>query len=345
MKIRNIRLSNVTITNRPVVGESVYTTTGTYTWVCPPEVYSVSVVCIGPGAVAPDGVAMNSPNGGNGYTPSIGGGAGSGGALAWKNNIPVTPGNVYYVYNGTFNYKYRGPGNFDPPMSGSAFRIENYSNGGARYAVAAGGADILAGAPLNSYRHSNFIVGEGGGLGGRSGIFGDPDIDGISPPHGYYGFYQGGGGAGGYTGKGGDGGRADFNYWEGANVGYGQPGFGGGGGGAGGGYDNVNPANSPAFTHLPAPLATIVAFGGGTGLYGQGDSGEGGSGTNLSANVLSPGGAGSGGMSHLYGGGIRVPNAYGITDSPGAVRIIWPGAIRKFPNTNTGEAGVVYNVN
>jgi hypothetical protein len=323
MKIRNIRLSNVTITNRPVVGESVFTTTGTYTWVCPPEVYNVSVVCIGPGAVAN---ALLNPGGG------------PGGALAWKNNIPVTPGNVYTVYNGTYSAYHSNDAYGARYVPSSAFQIENLANNGINLAVMAQGSDWNLASPMNSY----FIIGDGGGYGGWSMSDGQPGVGAGAA------YRTGCGGAGGYTGNGGRGGSGQngtylANAWLGANLMYGQPGQGGGGGG-GGGYDY-----SP--TDVPSPNGMYydgISFGGGTGIYGQGENGVGGDGIQAGwGNVLvgNSGDAGSAGTGALFGGGIIIPNPYGITSSPGAVRIIWPGAIRKFPNTNTSEAGVVYSYN
>ena len=56
-------------------GESVYGIPGTYSWVCPTGVTSVSVVCVGGGG----GASMNRYSG-------------SGGGLGYKNNITVVPG-------------------------------------------------------------------------------------------------------------------------------------------------------------------------------------------------------------------------------------------------------------
>jgi hypothetical protein len=53
-------------------GQQEYTSAGTYTWICPTGVTSVSVLCVNPGAAY-------------------------GGSLAYKNNIPVTPGASYTV--------------------------------------------------------------------------------------------------------------------------------------------------------------------------------------------------------------------------------------------------------
>ena len=49
----------------------------TYSWTVPEGVTSISVICVG---------------GGGGGQPEHDGASGAGGALAYKNNIPVTPG-------------------------------------------------------------------------------------------------------------------------------------------------------------------------------------------------------------------------------------------------------------
>lgn len=68
-------------------GESVFAIPGTYSWVCPEGVTSVSAVCIGAG-----GAGLVSTSG-----SASGGG---GGALAYVNNIPVVPGTSYTVVVG-----------------------------------------------------------------------------------------------------------------------------------------------------------------------------------------------------------------------------------------------------
>jgi len=70
-----------------VFGQESFTTPGTYSWTAPAGVYSVSVVCVGAGGTY-------SPGGGLGAT------GGGGGALAYANNIAVTPGNTYTVVVG-----------------------------------------------------------------------------------------------------------------------------------------------------------------------------------------------------------------------------------------------------
>ena len=87
--------------------ESVYATEGTYTWVCPEGVTSVSVVCVGAG-------------GGGTVNTSYGGTGGAGGGLGYKNNISVTPGSSYTVKVG---------------KGGQARFSQNGTNGGDSYFI------------------------------------------------------------------------------------------------------------------------------------------------------------------------------------------------------------------
>lgn len=150
-------------------GQDAYTTAGTYSWVAPASVTSVSVVAVGAG-------------GANG---------GSGGALAYKNNIPVTPGNSYTVVVAA---KSSGP-------SGSSYFIST--------------ATVNApSGTSNSASQSGAPTGDGGGRGGAGGTF-----------------QNGGGGAGGYSGDGGAGGAGNPTPGTGLGGSAGSGGGGGGGGG------------------------------------------------------------------------------------------------------------------
>lgn len=71
-------------------GSQSYTTAGTYSWVAPAGVTSVSVVAVGGGGGG--GSSMTFTDGG--------GGSGGGGELRYKNNITVVPGNSYTVVVG-----------------------------------------------------------------------------------------------------------------------------------------------------------------------------------------------------------------------------------------------------
>ena len=65
------------------VGQVAYTSPGTYTFVAPSFVPSVSVVCVG--------------GGGGGLGTSSGGNGGGGGGLGYLNNYPVVTGSSYTV--------------------------------------------------------------------------------------------------------------------------------------------------------------------------------------------------------------------------------------------------------
>ena len=151
----------------------------------------------------------------------------------------------------------------------------------------------------------------------------------------------GGGGAGGYTGSGGNGNQPTIvqtPYNSGSANGSSG---GGGGGGGGGGYYMMN-SDASDYEYYGA------TGGGGVGLLGQGASGAGGS---CGSSGGSGGGGGSGGTAGdgssgqnygtgfaggPYGGGSTYFASNG-TQGSGAVRIIWPGASRSFPSTNTGN--------
>jgi hypothetical protein len=61
-------------------GQEAFTTSGTFSWVCPVGVTSVCVVAVGPGG--------------------FGNTSGKGGGLGWANNISVVPGETYTVVVG-----------------------------------------------------------------------------------------------------------------------------------------------------------------------------------------------------------------------------------------------------
>ena len=214
----------------PVVqGQQAYTTAGTYTWVAPTGVTSVSVVAVGGGAGA-----------------GPGGFAGGGGELRYKNNISVTPGNSYTVVVGaggvgnkvdntgrnggssTFNSttvvangatNETGGSGGTGDGGGNGGQGTNKGGGGAGGYSGAGGASASAGAGGGGGGGGNAAGGQGGGGGGGVGILG-------SGSNGTAGSGQngGGGGSGGSTGSAGSG-----------NSGGAGGAYGGGGGGEGGG--------------------------------------------------------------------------------------------------------------
>ena len=174
----------------PPPGQSAYTTVGTFSWVAPDNVTSVCVVCVGSSRAA---------------------GTGNAGALAYKNNITVVPGNSYTVVISALNST-TGSYFIDTSTVRAAMGSTRTGDGGGN-----GGAAGYGGGGAGGY------AGNGGNGGGESG---------------------GGGRAGGGAGAGGGGGGGR-GAALGGNDGYGGGGVGilgqgangasNGGGGSGGG--------------------------------------------------------------------------------------------------------------
>jgi hypothetical protein len=265
-------------------GQDAYTSAGTFSWVAPAGITSISVVAVGSGAKAYGAVS------------------GGGGALRYVNAIATTPGETLTLV---------------VPVS-----AQNTS----AYTTLKRSSTVLV-----SAESGNGAI--GGGKNGTPGI-GTGGLGGSGAN------YAGAGGAAGYSGDGGNG-----NTTAGAAGGAGS----GGGGGAGGTY-------SGGYSGPPG------GGGGGVGLLGEGASGAGGAGgvSNGTAipNFTSPTGGGKGGSGGAngqttagynpngtlgaggnYGGGAggEGGNSANIQGGKGAIRIIWPGADRSFPSTNTGD--------
>ena len=304
------------------VGQIEWTAPGLYSWTCPLGVTQVSVVCIGAG-----GGGSNTGMSGGGSTWT--GAAGGGGALAFVNNVSVTPGTVYTVRVGAggagaiapYNQAWQ---NHPGQDGGNSFFSDSVTN----FCEAGGGEGGHASSVSNNVPQS-----QGGqaitGTGGKGG-------------NGIPGYYSttGGGGAGGYNG---DGGSAAGNNGD-APAGSGAGGAGGGGGsmaGAGGGgvglyglgADGVGGRNAGTW---------------GTNTNHPGEGGGAGSGGVNGANVAYYG-APNGGIGGAYGGGGGVGYhnhggngnivGPGGSGSGGAVRIMW-GAGRSYPNTlTTNQSG------
>lgn len=269
-------------------GETTYTTAGTYYWTCPVGVTSVSVVCIGGG-----GSGCSTPDDIDGS-----GSAGSGGGLGWKNNISVTPGQIYLVIVGS------GGGivtsNSDGYDGGISYFISSgYVYGGGGYKGIVDGTTLIEG---GSY------TGDGGGTGGAGGYSGDCGA--------------GGGGCGGYSGAGGEGASSTASN--------GSDGAGGGGGGGangdgsveqcgagGGGVGLFGQGVNGAGGIYSSTLYMSTGGSGGSDGFNGGNSGQGGN-------------SSSGGGSYGGGGGIYAAEGNGI-GADGAVRIIW-GSGRTFPS-------------
>lgn len=181
----------------PIIGQQSYIVAGTYSWVVPANVTSVSVVCVGGGGGGAVGDGSNYGSGG------------AGGGLSYGNSISVTPGESMTVIVGAggnpITTSVRTDGN-----SGQASQF----NRGATVLLNAGGGQGGIYAAVATGGTSTGTSRTGGGVGGGGG-------------RGYW--TAGGGGAAGYTGNGGDGG----NTSSGGSGAVGGNGIGGGGGGAG----------------------------------------------------------------------------------------------------------------
>ena len=214
---------NTFLSGRVTAGQQAYTTPGTYSWTCPADVYSVSVV-------------------------AVGGASRCGAGLAYKNNITVTPGNTYTVVVGA--------GAKAPTSGGDS----SFSWSGNTLTAVGGGASVNTGGyPSGTYDGGGnggnaASTGGGGGAGGYAGNGGTSILPsgggtagtggaGGGGGPGYGGGLGGGGGGVGILGQGADGAGAsnDGNKGFGGSGGSdgavaGASGVGGGGGAYGGGY-------------------------------------------------------------------------------------------------------------
>lgn len=292
-----ISIQNFYGTSKLVPGQQAYTSAGTYTWVAPTAVTSVSVVAIGGG-----GAGRNSGFG-------CGGGGGGGGGLGYKNNYSVTPGNSYTVVVGAG----QSPGSVTTCARDSYFISRCVVKGGY------GGSTSSATAGTGGT-----YTGTGGGNGGAGGK-GNYTIGGCCC---YYA-YAGGGGAGGYSGTGGTGAGSNGPGSE-INA---TAGAGGGGGGGGMSYGAISLRNASGGggTGILGQGSNGAA---GCINYGGGGGGSGGGAGQSTSNVFVGGCGGNygGGAGSKNQGTYGCAKG-----SPGAVRIIWPGTTRYFPSTCTGN--------
>lgn len=293
--------SNSTATVTEVTGQIAYTAPGTYTFVTPAGVTSVSVLLVGGG-------------GGGAQVNDSGGGGGGGAGLAYYNGMYTTPGQSWRVdvgAGGAAGFNYGGSG------TNSGFRSPSSFNT-ALYGARGYGADVRTGGARGVYNPPN--AGFGTSFGGQNGGNGGTTSSGSTG--------AGGGGAAGYTGAGGNGGSGSSTGQNGAG--------GGGGGGAGGGY-TFSPIGCCCY-YRPYQGGSGGGVGilgpganGAGGVYSTSNPGANGApGSGGSGQSFGGGGAG-GGLDGSF-------NPAGATaGGGGAVRIIWPGTTRQFPSTNTGN--------
>jgi hypothetical protein len=301
-----------------VQGQALFGTnvgTGTFTWIAPKGVGSVSVVAVGAGGSGP-----------RSYNSSAAGGGGGG--LGWKNNIAVTPLQSYTVQVGIGGQS-TSYGSTDL-RGGNSFFISTSTVAGY-----GGGHRSVGGTsgPNQNGSTGGGWFGDGGGAGGTADSS-----------------YNPGGGAGGYSGNGGNspsgygnggGGGAGqsysstYGYPSGGGVGLlgqGENGIsgsmpwtpsGGGSGGCGGPGSWGGPGSGSWNWNNGRTNPSIGQ--GDRGMYGENPySSTGETSSNLRGGDYGGGGGGQG-DSWTQAGGVG---------GQGGVRIIW-GNGRSFPSTNT----------
>jgi hypothetical protein len=295
-------------------GQQVYSSAGTYSFTVPSGINAISAVAVG---------------GGGGGSWSWASSAGGGGALAYANNIAVTPGSTVTIVVGA-----GGTGGSSSNGGSSYLAI----NGTTLFTAQGGayGATSTRAAPVSG---SVTCYGGQGGLCSGSG-------------------YGGGGGAGGYgvTTTGSDAQGGDGSY-GGPGSGYGAQGANGGNGTNGSGAGGIGYQSS---------TYGFGGGGGGVGLLGRGNSGLMGSGSGNTFYTTTGGGGGSGGDSGAgnsnssqtingttyysgaggkYGGGgggsgTSLSGGTGwCNGGTGGVRIMW-GVARSYPLNATDVTAV-----
>lgn len=223
-------------------GQVAFTTPGTYSWVCPADVLSVSVVCVGGGG----GGAGNGSSGG-------------GGGLGWKNNIAVTPGATYTVFVG------RASSYGESPVNGDSYFISGTTVCGK------GGAGIyascLGGTFVGSGGGDGITGGSNAGAGGAGGYSGNGPGSGAGASGTYHASPPGssGGGGVGLLGQGANG--TFYNVVEATNT------LMPGGGGGSGGFNGEDAYSSSSTWYFDGPYfqqAITTRAGGNGGKYGGG---------------------------------------------------------------------------
>jgi len=235
--------ANVIINDTSITppGQAEYTIPGTYSWVAPAGVSTISVLAVGAG--------------GGGYQGGPGrysGGGGGGGGLVWVNNVAVTSGTTYSINVGA-----GAPAN-NPSTPGGTSWFNNSS-----YIRATGGTSgkdqvvpqAAGGIAINPSSYPG-----GGGNGGSGGA--------------YAGDYSGtgGGGAGGYSGNGGTGSQGAYGYSVNSTAGSGG---GGGGGGASTNGAYASAGGGVGIYGAGSNGAAGAAFNGGGGGSGGTNGGNG----------------------------------------------------------------------
>jgi len=266
----------------PLAGSQSYGSAGTYSWVAPAGVTSISVVAVGGGG------------GANVY------GGGGGGGLGYKNNYSVTPGSSYSVKVGAKGN--RGGCGSTVTDGGQSYFVASGTvagNGGVKGSNSGGGT-ISAGGTY---------VGDGGGNGGAGRSYGGGGAAGYSGNGGNGGYLNsnpeaigqagsGGGGGGGSpssTGGAGSSGGGGVGICQGQGTSGGtSPINGQGKSGSGGTYGGGGDRSYNCCT------GQVTSSGGYGGLYGGGGGPSQGGGC-----LLYPGCGGNGAVRIIWPGNTR----------------------------------------
>ena len=337
----------------PQLGQVIYDIPGTYSWVCPAGVTSVSVVAIGGGGGGGVGYttySYNSPNATYYYYKNYVCSGGGGGGLGYRNNITVVPGQSYTVVVGKGGFA--SLSNWGHTSGENSYFISTST-------VRGGGGGAGTSLFVSYGSNPNDISGGSGGTwfgngGGNGGAGGDILSVGLSA------YVGGGGGAGGYGSNGGKGG----GYSSSTST---RDGVNGVRSGAGGAADLGQTRDKFDDSRV------LGGYGGGVGLLGHssaasifttgGDydnpvsSTKGNDGDNYNdyagqssdingVGYTSPNtiyGGGGGGLITRYGASdlTLLENA---TSHSGAVKIIWPGTERTFPSTRMADESTVATI-
>ena len=282
-----------------------YGTPGTYSFIVPNEVYTISILAVGAGGAGDDG------NSGDG-----GGGGGASGACAVASNVAVIPGNTITVVVGAGGASGQGKGVRAESGGNTTVTIGSFimnavgGQGGGPYSANPGATG--ANAVFTSISAGVVTAGYIGGNGGRA--------------------FDGGGGGGGAAGAAGNGGtgsggmdvtttNAPTNSYAGGGGGAFSAGGTGSLGGANGGTGQQNitgggGGGAYTFTSITEFLNTNGSDGNGLNTAGS-KGGDGGF----------PGGGG--------GGSYDINVGVASSGAKGFVRIVWgnnSSGVRKFPD-------------
>jgi len=294
-----ISVSNFYGKSNTLTGQQTYTTAGSYSFVIPAGVSSITVLAVGGGGGS---VGAYGPFSKDAY----GGGGASGGALAYYNNYSVTPGQSVAIVVGAGGV---GESNL---VDGRVGNPSSVAYGGTTIISAGGGlgGKSISNTPPNggTATGTSGFVGYSGGIGSAAG--------GESPG-------CGGAGAAGYSGAGGRGGGADPA----------TSGTGGGGGGGNKSTTNTLGGGGGGGVGILGQGSNGAAASGDVGGGGGGGSGGANGASRSSGNGGVGGAYGAGGG----GGGARGGYTVGGSGGVGAVRILYPGSTRSYPSTNTGN--------